>query len=383
MRGDQLRAFQQIRALSARHRITLVVADSVDPDAAALAAMQACCERVILLPRRRLAMAARLLRALIGQMPLQVAAFESAALIKTMNTLRAAASFDLAHVQLARLGPMIARLAPVPCVLDFVDALSLNMRRRAAMDSGPVGRIAAIEAGRLARYERVLCAQARHAAVCSVLDRDTIGDFPNLHLVRNGVDLERFPFVPSAQRGAGVVFVGNLGYFPNVDAASWFASEVMPRVIAARADARLQLVGARPAPSLRTLVARLAGVELVGEVPDVHPYLARAAVAVVPMRSGSGQQLKMLEAMAAGTPVVATSLSAQGLGMIDGEHLLIADEPVSMSMAVLRLLDDPALARRLADAAHRRVAAQFGWAESNAELERLWLRAADTAARIG
>ena len=380
MRGDQLRASQHIRLLSQRHRITLLVFDSATPDAAALADMQACCEQVIVIRRSVPGMAARLLGALFSSRPLQVSMFDSAALRAAITRLCAASNFDLAHVQLARLGPMLEPLAGLPCVLDFVDALSLNMRRRAALDRGPLRFVVAAEAVRLARYERALCAQASAVVVCSAQDRAAIGSFPNLHLVRNGVDLARFPWRAPGDRGDGIVFIGNLGYFPNIDAATWFADEVMPLLCARRATVHLQLVGARPAPALRRRVAQWPNVELIGEVPDVHPWLARAAVAVVPLRSGSGQQLKMLEAMSAGTPVVATSLSAAGLDVVDGEHLLIADDSLSMAAAVMRLLTDPQLALRLATAARALVERAYSWQCSAAELEAQWLQAARSEA---
>jgi glycosyltransferase involved in cell wall biosynthesis len=309
-----------------------------------------------------------------------VAAFDSVPVDADLDTLLAHSKFDLVHVQLARLGPLLRRLAPLPCVLDLVDALSVNMARRARVDRGALGYVAGVEAARLIRYERALCAEASAVAISSAPDRAAIGA-GNIHLVRNGVDLERFPFAAMEGRGSDIVFIGNLGYFPNVDAASWFALEVMPRLTDRMPLLRLKLVGARPAASLRRLAARLPQVDLVGQVPEVHSYLANAAVAVVPLRSGSGQQLKLLEAMATGTPVVSTSLSAAGFDAVDGEHLLIADNATAMADAILRLISDRELASRLTTAARALVERDHGWDRSARDLERLWLDAARTGNR--
>jgi polysaccharide biosynthesis protein PslH len=375
MRGDQLRAFQQIRLLAQRHAITLLSFGAPEGDSQGEAELVAGCERIIIAQRDSLGLAWRALRAMFSDMPLQVAAFDQVPGSARLHELLSTVQFDLAHVQLARLGPMLQRLQPLPCVLDLVDALSVNMARRAELDRGPLRLVARMDARRLAQYERRICTQARSVAVCSAPDRQAIGA-DNIHLVRNGVDLERFPFVATAARGGDIVFVGNLGYFPNIDAASWFAEEVMPLVNERLPKARLKLVGARPATRLRRLAARLPQVDLIGQVPEVHSYLASAAVAVVPLRSGSGQQLKVLEAMAAGTPVVSTSLSAAGLDAVDGEHLLIADNAATMADAVLRLMSDPALCARLVRSARVLVERDHTWDRSAQDLERLWLDAA-------
>lgn len=372
-RGDQMRAYHQIRHLARRHAITLLAFDEAPPDSPWPAEMAACCERVITARRPPLGTLLRLLGALAGKRPFQVAMYDAVPAGAGLEGLLNESRFDLAHIQLARLGPMVARLAPLPCVVDFVDALSLNMARRAQLDRGPLSWVARSEAARLAIYERALCAQVAGAAICALPDRAAIGNFTNLHIVGNGVDLERFPFVAPQARGAGVVFIGNLGYFPNVDAASWFAAEVMPLLTAAVPAARIKLVGARPAASLHRIAANTPGVELVGPVPEVQPFLTEAAVAVAPLRAGSGQQLKILEAMAAGTPVVATSLSAAGLDAINGQHLLVADDARAMAEAIARLIADSELSMRLARNARTLVETRYSWERSASELERIWL----------
>lgn len=368
-RGDQRRAFAQIRALSARHAITSLSFDAADaPGRAALAAY---CEQVIVLPRSRLRSGLRAFAALAGSRPLQVAMNDGVAAGADVAALRDS-GFDLAHVQLVRLAGLLPRLAPLPCVVDFVDALSLNMARRAQHDRAPLRWLAALEARRLAACERDLC--MRHATVvCSTADRSAIReDAFAPQLVRNGVDLDDFAFTGGQARAPEIVFAGNLGYFPNVDAACWFVTQVLPLLRREVPQLRLRLVGARPAPVLRRLARSQPNVDLVGEVPRMQPHLARAAAAVVPLRAGSGQQFKLLEAMAAGTPVVSSSLSARSVQAVDGRHLLIADDAAAMSAALLRLLSSPALAQKLALEARRHVEAEFSWARSAHELESVW-----------
>lgn len=375
-RGDQLRAFHQLRQLSSRHSITLLAFDHVVGDAAVKAQLDACCERVIMQRTQPVAMLARLALGLFGRLPLQVAMYDRAALRTSLAQALDGASFDLVHVQMARLGSLVPHVGSVPCVVDLIDALSLNMARRSSIDRGPMRLLARIEAARLPAYERWLCGQASAVAVCAEPDRLAIGaDLERLHRVENGVDLEQFPFQPGPREGGEVLFVGNLGYFPNVDAARWFAESVLPELTRRRPDARFRMAGARPAAVLGRLAARHPAVELLGPVPRVHPHLARAAVAVAPLRAGSGQQTKILEAMATGTPVVATSLAAAGLDVTAGEHLLVADGAQAFAAAVAHLLDDPHLATRLATNARRHVEQHYTWEGSARALERLWLGA--------
>jgi polysaccharide biosynthesis protein PslH len=283
-----------------------------------------------------------------------------------------AEEFDLVHVQLARMAPYLEEgVCPRPWVVDLVDALSLGMERRGREERGPARLVARIEAKRLRRYERALGRIADRTVVVSRRDREAIGDLPGLCIVPNAVDLEAFPFASTGREPATLVLTGNMGYFPNVNAAVWFAREVLPRVRRARPDARFVIVGARPARSVRAL-AEDPAVTVTGRVEDIGSYLRRATVAVVPMRSGSGQQFKILEAMASGAPVVATAAEAEQVGAEHDLELLVADEPIAFAEAVVAVLADPARASALASKARGLVERRFSWQYSVEALEAVY-----------
>lgn len=374
-RGDQTRAWQQLRHLAPRHSITLLTCEAPDPAVPACLEVQRLCERVVVVPRAGFAALARVGFALASRRPLQVALYDGWPGQQALASVIQDGRFDLAHVQMARLAALFEHLAPLPRVVDLVDALSLNMRRRARLERGPLRALAAIDAARLPRIERRLCAQADAIAISAEADRAAIDGAARAGIVPNGVDPQEFPFVATRAAGARIVFGANLGYFPNVDAALWFASEVLPRVRAQVPDARLQLVGARPARALRRLAMHDPAVELVGPVAHMHPHLAAANVAIAPLRAGSGQQLKLMEAMASGAPLVASGASAEGLDAVDGEHLLVARDADEMAGAVVRLLRDPALGARLAKSARARVETHHTWEQAALKLEGLWQQA--------
>ena len=229
---------------------------------------------------------------------------------------------------------------------------------------------------KLARYERdVLRAYDAVAAVSQTDARalQQIAPSVTIHVVPNGVDTEEF--APRAavvdgaadeshdtadEQSADLVFTGKMDYRPNVDAVLWFAGEILPRVRAQVPAARFVIVGQQPHPRLTPLAA-LAGVLLTGWVEDVKPYIAGAAVYVAPLRMGGGTRLKVLQAMSMAKPIVSTTLGCDGLSVQSGREALLGDTPDAFAAAVVRLLRDPALGRRLGAQARALAIAQYDW----------------------
>jgi len=180
-------------------------------------------------------------------------------------------------------------------------------------------------------------------------------------VVPQGVDLDRFPVTPLPAEPT-VLFAGSLDYEPNVDGITWFARDIWPRVRAAVPAARLLVVGRDPADDVRALDGRDA-VEVHANVPDMAEWLAAARVAAIPLRVGTGVRIKALEALAAGRPVVGTSIALEGipLGADDAD---VRDEPGSFADAVVRLLRDDALAGARHDAGRRFVEVHASWKAS-------------------
>jgi glycosyltransferase involved in cell wall biosynthesis len=202
--------------------------------------------------------------------------------------------------------------------------------------------------------------------VTAVADADAdalraLGPRARVETVPNGVDLD--VFAPAADAGIdpdGVVFVGAMSFPPNVAAAEWFARSVVPTLRALRPAATFTIVGRDPVPSVLAL-DRLDGVTVTGSVDDVRPYLARAAVVVAPLVSGSGIKNKVLEAFAMGRPVVATPLAVEGVAAEPGREVVVADGPDAMAEAVAGLLADPARAAAIGSAGRRLVEGRYSW----------------------
>lgn len=277
---------------------------------------------------------------------------------------------------LAGLGPVPARAS----VLDTVDLEDVRLRslRRAHLRglaealrhpfAEPVaaelryralGAASTHDARRWARLQRRLAGDVDATVVCSELDRDRLG-VANARVIPNGCE-EPATIAGDGAGRAEMAMVGLFHYGPNTDGARFFAQRVLPLVRESVPEAELRLIG-RHDGHLAAVEAR-DGVALTGPVPDVSAELARARIAVVPLRAGSGTRLKVLEAFACGLPVVSTALGCEGIGAIDGSHLLVADEPERFAQSCVRLLRDEPLRARLRANARGLFEAGYRWSE--------------------
>jgi glycosyltransferase involved in cell wall biosynthesis len=244
-------------------------------------------------------------------------------------------SADVIHASTVRSIPLVGRTYLPATHLDFVDALSINMRERARFS--PAGSsFWHLEAARMERFETWARDRVRSASAISSVDASALG--PPTRLVPPGVALPPY----KAPTGAlpTVVFVGNLGYYPNIDAARWLAQEVFPPVRRQLPAAQLRIVGARPARAVRHLT-HIAGVSVIPDVPSTEPYLTEAWVVAAPIRYGTGVPSKVLEGLARGRAVITTAQVASRLGVgSPGTDYLVADTAAQASAALLGLLKE-------------------------------------------
>ena len=168
-----------------------------------------------------------------------------------------------------------------------------------------------------------------------------------------------------------------MDWLPNIDGVRWFVKEVLPVLRERRPACTVAVAGRRPTREVEELAARDSGIIITGTVPDIRPYLWGSRVAIVPLRIGGGTRLKIYESMAAGIPVVSTTVGAEGLIYHDGKDILIADSPATFARACADLLEDAERRARIADAALRLVAERFSWEAVSLSFEAI-LRAAAT-----
>jgi polysaccharide biosynthesis protein PslH len=371
-KGDQARAYHQIRLLARRHRISLLsfVDAAVTPEL--VRRVRPLVEDMTLVPLGPRRMAMNLAQRLPTAMPWQTAMFSDRRMRLALRECLEAARFDLVHVQLARMAPYLEGQRSLPRLIDLIDALSVNMARRAARERQPRRFLLLEESRRLRAYEHNVCDTYDAVTVVSESDRAAIGSRPNLFVNPNGVDLEVFRPRLGPSDPNRIIMTGNMSYFPNIDGLRWFTSHVLPAIQRRRPGITVHIVGVNPHRQIQQLAAANPAVRITGFVQDLAEQLASAAVAFVPLRSGSGMQFKVIEAMACGTPVVTTSFGIGGLSVVNGRDILVADEPAEFADAVCRLLEHPELRDRLARAGRRYVSDNFTWERIVSELEGLY-----------
>lgn len=297
----------------------------------------------------------RVVAALPTRTSLRVAYCASRALQSALADELARARYDVLHCDRFRLSAALPEHPTPPVVWDLPDALDLYYRRILSRGGSLAQRmIARLEAPRIARRHAELLPRMAATLVCSPVDRDWIAGYApgaRLEVVENTVDVEEFRPPEGARAADQLLFAGTLSYLPNVDALNYFFAAVWPRLRARRPALTLRLVGTRPGKAARAW-ARLPGVQLVGHVPDMAAEMRRG-ILVCPIRVASGTRIKLLEAMAAGMPIVSSAMGTEGLAVGHERELLLADEPEDFARQVERLLAEPELRARLGAAGRR------------------------------
>lgn len=372
LKGDQMRSFHQLRLLSTHHEITFVSFDDGKIEESHYKAVAELCTRVILVPLQKWEVLRSLLTGIFSTYPFQTLLYLSKRMERTLAEVSATEHYDLVHVQLARMAPYFEKWQRCPRVIDLIDALSLNMQRRYQRDQGLMKAAAYIEWQRMKNYEQLICKKYDAVTVVSQTDCNVLGNYPNVYINANGVDFQQFPYTRTGRKEHMLIFTGNMGYFPNVNAVCWFVEKVWPLIKEQCPTAEFYIVGANPHPKVTALADERCSIYVTGYVEHIQEYLLRATVSVVPMQAGSGMQFKVIEAMATGVPVVATPFAIGGLQVKHEEHLLIAETPVAFGGNVIRLLKDKDLQTNLASRGYELVAKEFSWTHTVSALDDLY-----------
>lgn len=362
--GAKLREYHLLRALAEVHDVTY--AHFTEPGSAALTRSDLpFCAAVLAVPKPPAYSAQQLVRGLVGRWPVSVLNYTAPPMRDALA--RLAGPFDLAHLDSMHLARYEAALGrPRRVVYDWHNIESELMSRYAESSPSWARRqYAAITARKLARVERDLLRGAFGHVVCSERERAAIAALApaaRVEVVENGVDTAYFAGLRDGAPARRIVFVGSMDYAPNIEGSVWFARELWPAVRASAPHLVFSIVGAKPAPAVQAL-ASLPGVEVTGTVPDVRPYYRDALAAVVPLQTGSGTRLKILEAMAAGVPVLSTPLGAEGLAVTPDRDIVLlnaADAP-GWAREIRALAAEPARGAALAAAGAALVRDRYDW----------------------
>lgn len=350
--GGKQRSLAVARRLAQRAEVTLCAYDDGTSNIAGLTALDIL-PRGVPWSKKRI----RAMRGAVSTGTISAGRFWSPELIAEVR----AASVPQPDVLLIAYSQLAFLLPQVPATRKVLDLHNVesSLMSSYAQSQGQYRRLLAeVESRALRRLEARSMGLADAVIVVSERDRQRLPGVPRrVLLCPNGCETVEVPPPPAAHPVA--VFVALMNWAPNVDGAVWLAREVWPMVVEQEPSARLLLVGRDPAPAVKALAG--SHVEVTGSVPDVVPYLARSRVALAPLRAGGGTRLKILEALAAARPVVATTVGAEGLDDLVGEGLVIADEPHEMAGAIIELLADPRKCAKAGLRGRQKVLERYRW----------------------
>ncbi len=311
-----------------------------------------------------------LLTGLFKGWPLSVAYFYNKKAHNHLYSLSFTQSYDIIFCQLIRMAPYISN-AKTPCLLDFMDAFSLSYDLRSRNSSNYIYRLLfARESKLINTFEAKIQHDFELGTAISARDAQVLDSSFNhkIQVVPNGVDIEFFNPIalPEPKSKYDIVFVGNLGYFPNVQASLYIVNHILPLLLKDFPNIRVLLAGARPGSKIRSLSSD--NVEVLAWLEDIRWAYQHAKVFVVPLFTGAGLQNKMLEAMSMGLPCITTNHVNVSLGANDGQHLLIANNASQFSELIKTLLLDETLRTKLSHSARQFVNDNFTWEKSNKKL---------------
>lgn len=383
-KGEKIRTWKTVEHLARSYRVHLGAFVDRPDDFAHEAHLKSVCESVCLVPLNKKLATLRSAQGLLSGEPLTLPYYRDRrmnAFVARSRALGLAAEIAFS----SSMAPYIAATSNAPRIVDLCDADSAKWTEYSRRKSWPMSAVYEREGRRLAEFETAVINWADETFAISEEEADLLGcrdgAMREVKWFCSGVDASFFaPGAVAAHESAPTIaFTGAMDYWANVDAILWFVKDIWPSVRAAVPDAAFAIVGANPAREISALDGK-DGIAVTGRVADVRPYLEAAALVVAPMRIARGVQNKVLEAMAMGKAVVSTPAGLEGIDATIGKEALAAASPSSFAAEIVRLIENPAAARTIGEAARSRILSDYQWpmqlAKLDAALERVGAGAA-------
>lgn len=381
--GALQRSYNLLREVATSHEVHLVAFNQAaihpDPYAVeeAVKALQVFCKTVAVVPipsdtaiggKYRLAV-----RSLFTELPYTVNWLESAAMKVLIQDALRNGAVDVGYFDTISLAPFRTLLGHTPAVLNHHNIESEMLLRRAAKEDSLVKQAYfAIEAVKLRRYEEEICGDFACNTTVSDLDAQrlqAIVPSARTAVIANGVDTDFFRPDHGGMRPRSVVFAGGMTWYPNREAMRYFFREVWPLLLQTYPDVTFELVGRDPPAEVVALARKYSNIHVHGFVDDVRPFISQSEVYVCPILDGGGTRLKIVDALAMGKAVVSTSIGCEGISVVPGRDLLIADTPAEFVSQIARLFEDR-MFRESVQASARRVAEDiYDWKRIGARLK--------------
>lgn len=371
-KGDKLRAYNQIRFLSEKHDIILCAMNREKVKNEYLEKLQPYCKAIHVFHLENTGIFINLIRAFFNGIPFQAGYFYNRKIHRQINNIVEKEKPDHIFCQLLRVAEY-AKNQKLPKTIDYQDVFSKGIERRISKVAFYLRPVFKSEYHRLLKYEHELFDIFDNKTIISAPDRDLIPhpEKEKIHIIPNGVDHDFFKPL-QREKKYEMVFIGNMSYPPNVDAAEFLAKKILPLVHRTKPDAKLLLAGATPAKRVQEQAGT--HVHVSGWVDDIRECYAQAKIFIAPMQIGTGLQNKLLEAMSMKIPSITSSLANNALCAAPGKEILIGKTPDDYARHIIRLLEDEAFADDLATAGYQFVHNTYSWEKATGELGNIMMQ---------
>ncbi len=370
-KGDKLRAFNILKYLAAKHTVDLFTLADDRHDLKYQDNLKPYCRQVEVFYFNPLIAQARILPRLFSPDPLTIPYFYHAGLKEQIKQAISKEKYDLLFLFSSSMAQYVLEM-DIPKVIDFVDADSDKWLDYAKFAQFPMSAIYRSEGKKLGRYEGEIASHFKAVVVVTEHEKKLLKqriELDNVYEVQNGIDLTRYEGASTFNKAnKDLLFIGGMFYFAYIDGIMHFYKEAFDKIKQASPDTLFHVVGANPARKIRKL-NRDKNMNVTGFIPDVKPYLQKAAVYVVPLRMAPGIQNKILEAMAMRVPVVATPAAIAGIDAVSGRDILVEEEPEKFAAAVIKLLKNPDLREEIAHNARQLVENNYNWDKNLSRLD--------------
>jgi glycosyltransferase involved in cell wall biosynthesis len=375
--GKRIRTWNLLRRLAARHEVTLLCyGEACNP---AIPELERVGIRVKVVPPSptpsKWKLYLQLLQNLLSPLPFSVVKHYSRRFQEALDGLLREERWDVLQCEWTPYMHFVGKDAPCPVLIATHNVEYQIWQRRASHDRNVLGKLFFyLQAAKMRRFEKIALKRAASVTAVSTVDARMMAAWgvKNIAVVSNGIDAGAYRGINEPEAENEVVSISSLDWYPNVDAIDFFLRAAWPMIRREQPQAVFRVIGRNPPEELRKRLESTAGVVFHGEVADLHPFLQKASVVVVPLRIGGGSRLKILEALGAGKAVVSTTVGAEGLELTPDVHLWIADEPEDFARKTVELLRSPVNRKRLGDIGRSYVQHQYDWDKIAVELEASW-----------
>lgn len=375
-RGDRIRSYQILRYLAKNHEVSLASLTDEDIGELQWKMIKDLCARIDIGRIKRVQRKIISMFYLPTTIPLTLPSYYSKELKEKVDRRLRGEEFDLIFIYCSSMAQYVLAYDRIPKVIDFVDADSEKWFDYARSTRFPSNLVYFREGHLLRKYERRVAQSCRHAFVTSRREKETFEQFLKdtpITTIQNGVAIPENARM--GRTGSRMIFTGVMDYWPNEDAVCHFVDDIFPIILARIPESEFFIVGQKPTRRVKRL-SSVKGITVTGWVPDPGKYMEEGTVFVAPIRVARGVQNKVLEAMACGLPVIATSAAADGLEAVEGRDYLLGDSPTQFAEQAVLLLQDGELRERLAMNASGYIREKHDWESNIQQMEDILVDAA-------